>query len=117
MFKNPVYYRTSAFLFLISFLLVFVISGFNLLRFVNTLFLTGLTLLMIGSVALIIQSGFFTVFISGFRKIMQSQEEVYSEPESSKSSNKKQSSWTQWISPVCLTVGLIHTLLSYLLLL
>ncbi len=70
---------------------------------------------MIGALALIIQGGFFTVFVSGFKKVMQWQEGFPSEAKFPKSSNKI--SWSRWISPVCFTVGLTHTLLSYLLLL
>ncbi|UFJ40356.1 DUF3899 domain-containing protein [Brevibacillus humidisoli] len=47
----------------------FLYSSQTLLGLINQSFLTGLFLLILGSIALVLRSGFFTVFLRGFRQL------------------------------------------------
>lgn len=47
----------------------FLFSSQTLLGLINQSFLAGLFLLLLGSIALVLRSGFFTVFFQGFKQL------------------------------------------------
>lgn len=75
----------------------------------------GISLLLIAAMIFIIRKGFFDLFVGGFKKVAQPQETLPFE-EGSEPASMEKATWTRWIAPVCFTVGLIDTSLSFILL-
>ncbi|MBO2532946.1 protein of unknown function [Planifilum fulgidum] len=115
MFQIRKHFRKTMLLLAIGILLCGTYSLSDRLKWIDSLFITGLLFLVVAGAVTVWKGGFFRVFVMGFRRQFGRWENDFPATEDSPDSPRERS--RPWIIPAFFTAGLVHILLSILLLL
>lgn len=119
MWKNR--WAWSLILFMVNLGSLYLFAGRDGIKWINSLFVTGLILLMVSGIYFVVNGGFFNVFTQGLRNLKLTRtpqsEYGFEEPlDGSGEENKRLTKeWFHQGAFVCFLVGLGDTILSYVL--
>lgn len=117
MWKNR--WTWSLILFVVNLGSLYLFAGRNTMKWINSLFVTGLILLMLSGIYFVIKGGFFNVFTQGLRNLKLTRtprsEYGFEDPLDGSGEENKQLTKERFRQGafVCLFVGLGNTLFSY----
>ncbi|PTX59119.1 uncharacterized protein DUF3899 [Melghirimyces profundicolus] len=113
----------------------YVYSGGDRVGWINSLFMIGLTLLLLAAIYTVVNGGFFSVFVKGFKQLSANSEpsrNVFSrlfggrkedygfedplDGSGSEAAEKRREKIRAWLAAVCFGAGALDTAFSFLLL-